>query len=70
MNREDILVAISVLSVIGHLVNGWIVLTHKAQLSDLMERLERRFVPREIFEVQVRRIDERCERECTMRADG
>jgi hypothetical protein len=50
---------ISLVSLVAQGVNAWLVLSRKADAGELVERLDRRYVTRDRFDAELRRIDER-----------
>jgi hypothetical protein len=50
---------VSVVSLVAQGVNAWLMLKRKSDAADLVERLDKRYVTRERFDAELRRVDER-----------
>lgn len=69
MNETQLALMVSAIAVTVPAVNTWLTLRVQATLEEFAEKIERKYVPRETFEAEIRRIDERCaQQQCHHRA--
>lgn len=57
-------VIISVISLVGQVVNAWLKMRMKSDLADfrqeILDRIDGHYVPREKFDAEVQRLDQNC----------
>jgi hypothetical protein len=64
MNDAQIAIGVSAIALIGQAVNAWLKLKMRADLAEfegrIVDRIEKRYMPRETFEVELRRVEQAC----------
>lgn len=65
MSQPDLALALSVAALLGQGLNVWLKLRMRADLAEfegrVLERIGAKYVPREVLDSELRRIDERCQ---------
>lgn len=70
MTDTQIAIGVSLVSIAWQALNGWNTARTRSEIADLIERLDLRYVSRERFDVEVKRLEQRIGDYADLRATG